>query len=251
MSNSAGNKLREARLKQGIALEEAAHSTRIRADRLNDLEHDDYTKFPNMAYAKGFLVIYAKYLHVDVSDTAKNLGVGSPVGTQDYEYLNHVTLPVPSSVRQPKKLSMKALAMVALAVFFGAYAMRFVNNIGRLGSAEKLIERKRELMEKKTQPAAAEALHPVPLAPPPPPAPETPGSKPVPAAIPAPAPPAPALSPGPSAPAVTPETSPEIRRAEPVIHEPQSRAVSSSPSPTPATTPRNASPQQTGKSRTH
>src|SRR2546423_449034 len=67
MANSLGYKLRQARLRKNITIEEAAHATKIRTGRIEDLERDDYSNFANLSYAKGFLAIYAKYLGIDIA----------------------------------------------------------------------------------------------------------------------------------------------------------------------------------------
>ena len=41
--------------------------TKIRPSRLAEIEADDFSNFPSLAYAKGFLLIYGKFLDVDVS----------------------------------------------------------------------------------------------------------------------------------------------------------------------------------------
>ncbi|MEA3187750.1 MAG: cytoskeleton protein RodZ [Chthoniobacter sp.] len=88
MVETVGRKLQQARQRRQISVEQAARATRMRPDKISDLEKDNYTNFPNMTYAKGFLVIYAKFLNVDVSDFAETLASTNPVGVEDYEYLN-------------------------------------------------------------------------------------------------------------------------------------------------------------------
>jgi len=87
MVESVGRQLHRARIAQGIPLEQAAKDTRIRPERIIDLENDDYGNFPNLTYAKGFLVIYSKYLSVDVSDFTRSFDTGNVVGVDDYAYL--------------------------------------------------------------------------------------------------------------------------------------------------------------------
>ncbi len=41
--------------------------TKIRPARLAEIEADDFSQFPSLAYAKGFLLIYGKFLDVDVT----------------------------------------------------------------------------------------------------------------------------------------------------------------------------------------
>jgi cytoskeletal protein RodZ len=57
-----GRRLREARERLGIALDEAERSTRIRAERLHALEQGDFDSLPSRAQARGFLKNYSEYL---------------------------------------------------------------------------------------------------------------------------------------------------------------------------------------------
>ena len=41
--------------------------TKIRPARLQEIEEEDFSHFPSLAYAKGFLLIYGKFLDVDVT----------------------------------------------------------------------------------------------------------------------------------------------------------------------------------------
>ena len=47
--------LARARLARGLTIDEAAHETKVRPDKIVALESDDYSRFANNAYAKGFL----------------------------------------------------------------------------------------------------------------------------------------------------------------------------------------------------
>jgi len=62
-----GKKFQEARLARNLTLDEAARMTKIRPHRLAEIEADDFSQFPSLAYAKGFLLIYGKFLDVDVT----------------------------------------------------------------------------------------------------------------------------------------------------------------------------------------
>src|SRR6516165_9994084 len=62
-----GKKFQEARRARNLTLDEAARMTKIRPARLAEIEADDFSQFPSLAYAKGFLLIYGKFLDVEVS----------------------------------------------------------------------------------------------------------------------------------------------------------------------------------------
>lgn len=87
IAEPVGRKLAKAREARGLALEEAAIETRIRASQLAALEADDYSAFPNNTYARGFLLIYGRFLGVDVREVARNLEGGNPINVDAYQYL--------------------------------------------------------------------------------------------------------------------------------------------------------------------
>ncbi len=88
MVETAGTKLRRARTQRHLSLEDAARATKIRATQLADLENDDYSNFANLAYARGFLISYGKYLHLDVRPFLDAFSDASTFGIDDYQYLN-------------------------------------------------------------------------------------------------------------------------------------------------------------------
>ena len=227
MVNSAGKMLREARLQKKLEIGDASRATKIRPDRLLDLENDDYTRFANMAYAKGFLVIYSKYLGVDVSEFSRAMGVGNPVGTADYDYLSNTeSTRAPAATRRehlPLKLNYKLIGAVCATVVVMFWVMQFAEKIKRIGSADKLIQRKSN-PEIIAAPQASPAWSP--------------------ARPPEPPPMAPSIAANPVAP---PEPVIEIRRAEPVIENTPQQTVPS----TPGTSSTDAKTQRPRKSRTH
>ncbi len=93
MVETVGKKLSQARQKRGLTIDEAAHATKLRPDKIVALENDDYSCFANNIYAKGFLQIYARYLKVDVSDFARTLDNSNPISVNDYQYLSNAPAP--------------------------------------------------------------------------------------------------------------------------------------------------------------
>lgn len=93
MVESVGKKLNQARLKRGLTIDEAAHATKLRPDKIAALEADDYSRFANNIYAKGFLQIYARFLNVDVSDFSRTLDNANPISVSDYQYLSNAPTP--------------------------------------------------------------------------------------------------------------------------------------------------------------
>ncbi|MEI8233577.1 MAG: helix-turn-helix transcriptional regulator [Verrucomicrobiota bacterium] len=206
MQGSVGQALRDARLEKKLTIDEVAHATKIRASRISDLEDDDYTHFPNIAYARSFLVLYAKFLDVDISKYP-TVEVGSTVGLGDYQYLRQEEPVAPHhrARQEPAGPPEKPRWLIVFFVFLvllvlGALAGWGIMTIRRLGSVEKLVE-KNAGIHPSPAPTAAPTPTPTPTPPPPAPTPSPAAAQPQEKSLPA-------------VPVPSPE--PEIRRAEPV-----------------------------------
>src|SRR5471032_422829 len=62
---TVGKQLQEARLAKNWTPELAARETKIKVDRLRDLETDNYSNFTSPTYARGFVRTYARALGLD------------------------------------------------------------------------------------------------------------------------------------------------------------------------------------------
>jgi cytoskeletal protein RodZ len=249
MVNSVGKKLQQSRLAKQLSIEEAARVTRIRPDKLLDLEEDNYSNFPSMSYAKGFLLLYARFLGVDVREFAETLHAPNPVSSDDYEYLNAAaSLPPPAPTRRPYHpttprrersaiLPVIVFALLAGAIVLGVYLVVQSQRLGSLDDAgdKKDISSPAGSPAISTVPPAAVAAAPAPVLRQASPA--VAAASPAAAVSPAslPAPPAPtAAQPMPSpAPAGTFDPTREVRRAEPVFPTPAAHADASAASPAP------------------
>jgi cytoskeletal protein RodZ len=60
-----GERLREARMRQGLDLTEVEVATKIRAKYLRAMENDEFSMLPGSTYVKSFLRTYAEYLGLD------------------------------------------------------------------------------------------------------------------------------------------------------------------------------------------
>lgn len=151
-----GKKFQEARLARGLTLDEAARMTKIRPSRLAEIEGDDFSQFPSLTYAKGFVLIYGKFLDVDVTPYMEAFeGSDAGVTVDGYSYLQSepaesepVRAPVvrrrPERIRTPRaarapraegeRTSIMPLVMGVAVLVIGFFAMRFVLNLTRLTS---------------------------------------------------------------------------------------------------------------------
>jgi cytoskeletal protein RodZ len=91
MVESVGSKLQRARLGKKLDIEEVAERTKIRPERIVDLEADEYSHFPNLAYAKSFLAKYAGFLGVDIREELETFQISRSISIGDYQYLSSIS----------------------------------------------------------------------------------------------------------------------------------------------------------------
>ncbi len=89
MDHDFGKHLQQARTDRGLSLEQAAAAVRIRSTFLRALEASDLTKFPNAAYAKSFLLMYGRYLGVDLKSVAAQIDTSTQMKVEGYQYLTN------------------------------------------------------------------------------------------------------------------------------------------------------------------
>src|SRR5438132_12326527 len=94
-----GKKFQEARRARNLTLDEAARMTKIRPARLAEIEADDFSQFPSLVYAKGFLLIYGKFLDVDVTPYLDAFEDSERVTVDGYSYLQQNERAKPVSAR--------------------------------------------------------------------------------------------------------------------------------------------------------
>ena len=217
-----GQKLQRARLAKKITLEEASRVTKIRAARIQEIEAEDFSSFSSLAYAKGFLLIYGKFLDVDVTPYLDAFETSREVSVDGYSYLQDApSTPPPPMVRR-QRASRPALLPLVIAVgvlVLGLYMVKLLLNIQRITPSQGSGPTATAALASVTPPPSVsptpEIAAPHALAGDSPPADEalvsgTPGSA--------------AETPIPSA------TEPEVRRAEPVHPEDSVPRVAPSPS---------------------
>src|SRR5712692_2431795 len=132
-----GKKFQEARRARNLTLDEAARMTKIRPARLAEIEADDFSQFPSLAYAKGFLLIYGKFLDVDVTPYLDAFEDSERVTVDGYSYLQENPPPKPVSapvVRRSsrERISPMPLIFGILVLVVGFLGMKFVMNLQRL-----------------------------------------------------------------------------------------------------------------------
>ena len=132
-----GKKLQEARLARGLTLDEAGRMTKIRPAQLKEIENEDFSQFPSLTYAKGFLLIYGKFLDVDVSPYLDTFETSEHITIDGYSYLQD-SPPPPKSVRVPvarregPRTSIMPLLIGLVVLFVGFWLVRLLLNVQRI-----------------------------------------------------------------------------------------------------------------------
>src|SRR6266487_5404207 len=135
-----GKKFQQARRARNLTLDEAARMTKIRPARLAEIEADDFSQFPSLAYAKGFLLIYGKFLDVDVTPYLDAFEDSERVTVDGYSYLQDNPPPKPVSapvVRHARhssreRISPMPLIFGVLVLVIGFGVMKLILNLQRL-----------------------------------------------------------------------------------------------------------------------
>jgi cytoskeleton protein RodZ len=237
-----GKKLKEARLARNLTLDEAGRLTKIRPGRLEEIENEDFSQFASLAYAKGFLLIYGKFLEVDVSPYLEAFETSEHVTVDGYAYLQDAPEPMPSRpvvVRRPRssgdRTSLWPFVIGVLVLVIGFTVMKSLLQVQRLkprpsptpgaspvatATASDKIIAPHALPVESTAPPASDAS----------PAAPTPAATVIPSVT-------------PSVPSA-PSAEPEVRRAEPVHPDEVAKQPPVTPRPTasPRKSPRRISP---------
>jgi cytoskeletal protein RodZ len=220
-----GKKLQEARVARNLTLEEAGRMTKIRPKRLEEIENEDFSQFDSLAYSKAFVLIYGKFLDVDVSPYLEAFETSENVTVDGYAYLQDNPAPAPSRPVVIRKQStgrgsLLPFAIGVLVLVGGFVIMKWILEFQRLKPARtspketatatpsKIVAPHALPAENATAPTPEQAIAATPQ-------PTVAQSTPTPAAVP-----------------VASPAEPEVRRAEPV-HPEDAATIKPTPSPTP------------------
>jgi len=236
-----GEKFQKARLARNLTLEEAARMTKIRPSKLAEIEAEDFSNFPSLAYAKGFLLIYGKFLSVDVTPYLEAFETSEQVTVDGYSYLQDNPAPKPRRTevvprRAPaSKSSLLPLVIGVVVLIAGFSLLKMLMDIRRLKPANARDGQALAQVSPTAAPtteATGRIVAPRALAADATPAPTAPI-----AVVSAPTP-FPTSAPTAIVAATPDEAEPEVRRAEPVnpqdLAKAQAALASAAPSPSPA-----------------
>ena len=120
---SVGERLRAAREKMKLSLEDIANSTRIPLRHLENLEASEWSALPAPTYTIGFAKSYASAVGLDRTDIGEDLR--AEMGGQRYDQGSpEVFEPADPARTMPKWLVLSAIAAIVLVVI----AMTWFNN---------------------------------------------------------------------------------------------------------------------------
>lgn len=237
-----GEKFQKARTARNLTLDEAARMTKIRPNKLAEIEAEDFSHFPSLAYAKGFVLIYGKFLNVDVSSYLEAFETSEHMTVDGYSYLQDNPAPKPRRTevvrRQTSgnKSSLMPLVIGVVVLIAGFTLLRLMMDVRRVTKPSGRERDAQALAQASAAPAITDTSRVVaPRALPPDLGPTAAAASPqgaappplaTPPALATAAPPMPAPPTSATAPAETPESEPEVRRAEPVHPEDLAKAQS-------------------------
>src|SRR5438045_9231878 len=133
-----GRKFQEARMARNLSQDEAARLTRSRQSRLDQIEGDDFSNFPSLAYAKGFLQIYGKLLEVDVSPYLDAFETSGHLTVDGYSYLQDAPVPkAPRGHRSPRRTENARPSLIpcliGIAILVSGFQfLRFISKLNQI-----------------------------------------------------------------------------------------------------------------------
>src|ERR1700712_3064865 len=138
-----GEKFQKARTARNLTLEEAARMTKIRPTKLAELEAEDFSHFPSLAYAKGFLLIYGKFLNVDVTPYLEAFETSDQVTVDGYSYLQDNPAPKARRVEvvprraAGNKSSLLPLVIGVVVLIAGFSLLKLLMDLRRIKPSER------------------------------------------------------------------------------------------------------------------
>lgn len=135
-----------ARSKAGIPLEKAAKDTRIRVQRLREIEADDFSGFAHPTYARLFLLDYAEYLGVPQDEIRPLLPDRAGSAAGGFQYIEALSSELPAMKASPRRRRLRILGfivtivMVALIAAIGLFTYFTMKKIEAVARSKPLGE---------------------------------------------------------------------------------------------------------------
>lgn len=117
-----GARLGTARSKAGIPLEKAAKDTRIRVQRLREIEADDFSGFAHPTYARLFLLDYAEYLGIPQDEIRPLLPDRAGSAGGGFQYIEALSAELPAMKASPRRRRLRILGFIVAVVMLALIA---------------------------------------------------------------------------------------------------------------------------------
>ena len=132
MSQTLGEKLREAREERGISLTEVAEQTRISPHYIESIERDDYKPLPGGIFNKGFIKSFAKYVGVNeqeaLLDYAQAISANEGTDEQDLKVYKPEVLTDDYSTRSMIPTVIGAIVILGLMTGGILFGLNYLNS---------------------------------------------------------------------------------------------------------------------------
>lgn len=171
---SIGAVLSAEREKRGIPIEKAAKDTRMRVQRIREMENDDFSHFSNPSYARMFIIAYAKYLGIPMSTLQDYLPERGETNSEGYQYINAPASDLPSLRRDIASrpvgrnhllTTLVVLLIVAILAGVGTLGFYLYVNLPRLTAVVEPKPEEEPIEEEPIEPVTAEDIGLTDLAP--------------------------------------------------------------------------------------
>jgi cytoskeletal protein RodZ len=136
---SLGTYFTMVREKSGLSIEKVSSETHIGAQRLREIERDDFSNFAHPSYARMYAIDYARYLGIPVSRIRRLLPEAGGSGEGAYQYLkekpcDYMRTDFGSPGRRRRLLSKLAAAGILILLGLGGFKFWVtLRDIERLG----------------------------------------------------------------------------------------------------------------------
>ena len=133
-----GARLGGARIKAGITLEKAAKDTRIRVQRLREIEADDFSGFAHPTYSRLFLLDYAEYLGIPADEIRPLLPDRAGAAGGGFQYINALSSEFSTPVVEIRHknsglfrmlLIAGAVVLVGIVGFFAYFTVKKIERV--------------------------------------------------------------------------------------------------------------------------
>jgi len=135
---SIGERLKRARRRKKISLDELEEITKIRKRYLEDIERNNFDNLPSPVYARGFLFKYASAVGVDPQEI---LDLFNQVKTLEMDFSKNPAQPVPPKVvNYPKILiTPKLIITLIVGMLFLGFIVYIFTQVRNFAKAPELI----------------------------------------------------------------------------------------------------------------